>query len=132
MEEMSFPATKVKITISQNIIPGIKDKVTSTKHYTIIHTDGISIFYWKGNIVVSSDLFQEIFDGYHVNLNHPGQFSTYKTISAKFYTKNMEAQVRTYICQVCKKSKLSLPFPAPGVLVTLLTFFQQDSFGTPP
>jgi Integrase zinc binding domain len=108
MEEISFPATNDKIIISQNSIPGLKDKITSTKHYNIIHIDGTPIIYRKREIVVGSDLFQEILDWYHVNLNHPGQDRTYKTISATFYTKNMEAQIRTYVntCQICKKSKL--------------------------
>jgi hypothetical protein len=58
MEEMSFPCTNDKITISQNAIPGLKEKITSTKHYTIIHTDGIPIIHRKGKIVASLTCFK--------------------------------------------------------------------------
>jgi Integrase zinc binding domain len=135
MEEISFPATNDKIIISQNSIPGLKDKITSTKHYNIIHIDGIPIIYWKGKIVVGSDLFQEILDWYHVNLNHPGQDRTYKIISTTFYTKNMEAQVQTYVntCQICKKSKLPTKkyglLPEPDSQFTPWEVIQMDLFG---
>jgi hypothetical protein len=90
MEEIIFPASVQKITASQKSLSGLKDKVNSTNHYKSILTEGIPIIHRKGKIVVDTALFQEILEWYHINLNHPGQDCTYKSIACVFFTNNME------------------------------------------
>ena len=60
----------------------------------------IDIICRNGKIVLGPSLFTDILAWYHVNLNHPGQDRTYKTLHTVFYVPNMEAKVRQYVSPV--------------------------------
>ena len=135
LDELAFPASLQNIATSQASVSGLQNKVKTSNHYTTIHTEGVPIIHRKGKIVIGTTLFQEILEWYHINLNHPGQDRTYRTISAVFFTNNMEAQVRDYVnkCQVCKKSKISAKkygtLPEPDTHYDPWEVIQIDLFG---
>ena len=80
---------------------------------TLLQTDDYSrlrlhnldiIFYQKDKIAIPASLLDLIIKWYHTLLNHPGIDRTYRTISAQFYCKGMEARVRKLIRQYsCQK-----------------------------
>ncbi len=109
LQNFSFPATILNIKKSQDSITNLPQKILHSSIYTSKVCEGVNIIYRNGKIVLDPILFSDILAWYHVNLNHPGQDRTYKTINSVFYTPNMEAKVRQYVdqCQVCKKSKIS-------------------------
>ena len=135
LDDSAFPATNKNIKLSQDSIPDLQKKVNMSQHYTVIQRENESIICRKGKIVLDPKLFLDILAWYHINLNHPGQDRTYRTISSVFYTPNMEAQVRHYInnCQVCKQSKISTKkyglLPEPDTTFEPWEVIQIDLFG---
>ena len=107
-QDSSFPASTYNIKQSQDSIPDLHSKLSNSTVYSTTTQGGVNLICRNGKIVIGSSLFHEILAWYHINLNHPGQDRTYKTIHAVFYTPNMEAKVRQYVsqCQICKKSKV--------------------------
>jgi hypothetical protein len=107
LQDSSFPAKFERIVQSQTSIPNLHDKPTKSMVYSIVKKEGLNIIYRNDKIVIDLSLFNDILAWYHINLNHPGQDCTYRTIKAIFYRPNMEAHVRQYVnkCQVCRKSK---------------------------
>jgi Integrase zinc binding domain len=107
-EEVHFPATIDRGKISQEPIPGLLQKIKSPEHYKLVEMEGTNIFHREGTIILCPDVFQEVLDWFHTNLNHPGQYFTYKIIYTKKITNKIEAQVKDYVsnCQVCKNSKI--------------------------
>jgi hypothetical protein len=107
LQDSSFPETFERIVQSQTSIPNLYDKLTKSKIYSIVKKEGLNIIYRNDKIVIDSSLFNDILARYHINLNHPGQDHTYRTINAIFYTPNMEVHLRQYVnkCQACRKSK---------------------------
>ena len=109
--------------------------MTQSNTCKLIERDGFSIICRNGKIVIDAKLFSEILAWYHINLNHPGQDRTYKTINSVFYTPNMEAQVRQYVnnCQICKQSKISTKkygiIPEPDTQYEPWEVIQIDLFG---
>jgi hypothetical protein len=135
MDEANFPISPQAIQNSQNQILDLRGKLTTSRHYSTVESDGLPIYYRKGKIILGPDLFQEVLEWYHSNLNHPGQDRTYKTIASVFYTKNMEAKVRDYVdkCQICKKSKTPIKkyglLPLSDLQVDPWEVIQLDMFG---
>jgi hypothetical protein len=107
LQDSSFPATFESIVQSQTSIPNLHDKLTKSKLYSIVKKGGLNIIYRNDKIVIDLSLFNDILACYHINLNHPGQDCTYRTINAIFCTPNMEVHVRQCVnkCQVFRKSK---------------------------
>ena len=82
---------------------------------TLLQTDDYSrlrlhnldiIFYQKDKIAIPASLLDLIIKWYHTLPNHPGIDRTYRTISAHFYCKHMEARICELIRQ-CSCQKIS-------------------------
>jgi Integrase zinc binding domain len=91
LQDSSFPATTFNIKQSQDTLPVLINKLATSTLYTKIQREGIDIICRNGKIVLGPPLFTDILAWYHVNLNHPGQDRTYKTLHTVFYVPNMEA-----------------------------------------
>jgi hypothetical protein len=89
LQDFSFPATSSNIKQSQDSIPDLTSKLSTSSLYTTIHRDGFDLITRNSKIVLGPALFADILAWYHTNLNHPGQDCTYNTIHATFYTPNM-------------------------------------------
>jgi RNase H-like domain found in reverse transcriptase/Integrase zinc binding domain len=108
LDNNCFLATSENLKRSQDTIKGLHKKLsTNPNSYSTVHQNGIQLVCCKNKIIVDPKLFSDILAWYHVNLNHPGQDQTYKTINSIFYTPNMEEKVCVYSdnCQICKKIK---------------------------
>ena len=134
LDDNDFPATTQKIHASQKTIINLKSKLNS-KNYELKKMDGIPLVFKNNKIVIGGELFREILEWYHLNLNHPGQDRTYRTISSVLFASDMEKQVRAYVdnCQVCKKSKTPNKkygiIPEPETTYTPWEVIQIDLFG---
>jgi hypothetical protein len=86
LQDSLFPATFERIAQSQISIPNLHDKPTKSNVYSIVKKEGLNILYRNDKIVIDLSLFNDILAWYHINLNHPGQDRSYRTINA-FYTR---------------------------------------------
>ena len=70
-----------------------------SQDYEQQHIHNVNLIFYKQNTIAPpSTLVDAIIALYHEMINHPGVDRTYRTISAHFYSRDMEARVCHLIC----------------------------------